>query len=115
MFVAVALPLLLAEGLDGLAFGMAATTLVALAFRAYFVHGLFPEVPLLSLALRGALPAAVGAAVVLLADGPPVLEAAAYVVLVGAVTWLLQGGLLREAGGYLGRGTRGHQPGTVLR
>ena len=115
MFVAVALPLLLAEGLDGLAIGMAATTFVALAFRAFYVHRLFPEVGLVSLALRGALPAAVGALVVLVADGSTAFEVVAYVVVVGAVTWALQGGLLREAGGYLARGTRGHQPGTVLR
>ena len=104
VFVGVAIPLLLANGLDGLAIGMAATTAVALALRAYFVHRLFPEVSLARLAVRAAIPAAIGAAAVLAADAPPAAELAVYVALVGAATWMLQGGLLREAVGYLSRG-----------
>ena len=103
VFVAVAIPLLLAEGLDGLAIGTAATTAVALALRVVFVHRLFPEVPLVGIAARGAAPAAVGAAAVLAAGAPAPAELALYVAIVAAATWLLQGGLLREAVGYLAR------------
>ena len=108
VFVAVAIPLLLAEGLDGLAIGMAVTTAAALALRTLFVRRLFPEVPLGSIALRAALPAALGAAVVLAADGPAVAELAVFVALVAAATWALQGGLLREAAGYLARRSAAH-------
>jgi O-antigen/teichoic acid export membrane protein len=103
VFVAVAIPLLLAEGLDGLAIGMAATTAVALVLRSVFVHRLFPEVGLTRLVLRAAVPAAVGAAAVLAAGGPAVAELVVYVAIVAVATWLLQGGLLREAVGYLAR------------
>ena len=108
VFVAVAIPLLLAEGLDGLAIGMAATTAVALVLRSVFVRRLFPEVQLAPLVLRALVPAAAGAAVVLAADGPAVAELAVYVALVGVATWLLQGGLLREAVGYLARRSPAH-------
>jgi O-antigen/teichoic acid export membrane protein len=101
VFVAVAIPLLLAEGLDGLAIGMAVTTAVSLALRAFYVRRLFPEIALGRLALRAAVPAAVGAAAVLAAGAPPLVELVAYVALVGVATWVMQGGLLREALGYL--------------
>jgi lipopolysaccharide exporter len=101
VFVSVALPLLLTEGLDGLAAGTAATTAVALALRAVFVRRLFPGVPLARLTARAAVPAALGAAAVLAADAPAAAELALYLALVAAATWLLQGGLLREAAGYL--------------
>ncbi|HEV2814429.1 MAG TPA: hypothetical protein VGW10_14330, partial [Solirubrobacteraceae bacterium] len=103
VFLAVAIPLLLAEGLDGLAIGMAATTAVALGVRGFYVHRLFPEVPLVRLALRGAVPAACGAAVVLVAAAPAVPELVLYVLVVGGVTWLLQGDVVREAAGYVAR------------
>ncbi len=108
VFVSVAIPLLLAEGLDGLAIGMACTTAAALALRAFFVHRLLPEVPLARMAMRGAAPAALGAAAVLAADAPVVAELALYVVLVGAATWALQGALFREALGYLARRSSAH-------
>ena len=101
VFVGAAIPLLLAEGLDGLAIGMAATTAVALAVRAYYVRRLFPEVPLLRSAARAAAPAAVAALAVLGAGAPAVAELALYAVVVAAVTWALQGRLLREALGYV--------------
>ena len=103
VFVAVALPLLLEEGLDGLALGMGVTTAVALGMRAFFIRRLFPEAPLARLAVRGAIPAALGAAAVLAAGAPAVPELVLYVAIVGVATWLLQGSLLREALGYLAR------------
>ena len=103
VFVALAIPLLLAEGLDGLSVGLAVTTAVGLVLRAVFVRRLFPGIALGRLALRAALPTAVGAAAVLAADGPAVIELAVYLALVAVATWVLQGGLLREAAGYLAR------------
>ena len=99
VFAAVAIPLLLAEGLDGLAIGMAATGATGLVVRAFYVRRLFPGEPLLRLALVAAVPAALGAACVLALDAPfPV-----YVVVVAAATLVLQGELLREALGYFAR------------
>ena len=83
---------------------MAATTLVALALLPTSSTGCSPG-PAVSLGRRGAPPAALGAAVVLLASAPGA-EVAPYLALVGAVAWVLQGGLLREAGGYLVHGNR---------
>jgi O-antigen/teichoic acid export membrane protein len=103
VFVAVAIPLLLAEGLDGLSIGLAVTTAVALVLRSVFVRRLFPEVPLVSLTLRAVAPAALGAVAVLALGAPAVPELVLYLALVAAATWLLQGGLLREALGYLAR------------
>jgi O-antigen/teichoic acid export membrane protein len=99
VFLAVALPLLVARGLDGLAIGMAVTTASGLMLRWYFVHRLFPGVPLVREAARTAIPTAAGAAAVLLV-APNLLL---YIAVVAAVTWLLQAPLLREALGYLAR------------
>ena len=103
VFVAVAIPLLLAEGLDGLGLGMGLTTLAGLALRSFYVRRLLPGVALARLAAVAAVPAALGAAVVLLARAPLAVEAPAYVAVVLAATLALQGGLLREAAGYLAR------------
>ena len=101
VFVAVAIPLLLAEGLDGLAIGMAVTTAVALAVRAFYVRRLFPEVPLGRHVFRALLPAAQGAVLVLAFDFPALVELAVYLAAVWSTTWALQGRLLREAIGYV--------------
>ena len=103
VFVAVAIPLLIAEGLDGLAIGMAATCGVGLVLRWWYVRGLFPGEPLVRTALVAGVPAVVGGAAVLAADAPVVAELALYLAVVAAVTAVLQGGLLREALGYLAR------------
>ena len=99
VFCAVALPLLVADGLDGLAAGMAATTAVALVVRVHYVRRLFPGVPLAGHALRSMVPTALGAAAVLLGARHPL----AYLAVVVAATWVLQRDLLREAFGYLAR------------
>lgn len=103
VFLCVAIPLLLAEGLDGLGIGMGATTLAGLALRSFYVRRIFPGVGLAPLAAKSAVPALSGAAVVLLADGPLAAEVAAYLAVVAVATAVLQGGLLREAAGYLAR------------
>jgi O-antigen/teichoic acid export membrane protein len=103
VFVAVAIPLLIAEGLDGLAIGMAITCGVGLVLRWWYVRDLFPGEPLVRTAVVAAVPAAVGGAVVLAAGAPVLAEVGLYLVVVAAVTAVLQGGLLREALGYLAR------------
>ena len=99
VFVAVALPLLVADGLQGLALGMAITTGVGLVLRFILLRRLLPEAPLVREGLRAMVPTALGAAAVLLIARHPAL----YVAVVAAATWLLQGSLLREALGYLAR------------
>ena len=104
VFVSVALPLLVSRGLEGLALGMAITTAAGLVLRLFFVQRLFPGAPLVREAARAAVPTALGAAAVVLV----VEHVALYVALVAAATWLLQGPLVREALGYLGRRAAAH-------
>jgi O-antigen/teichoic acid export membrane protein len=99
VFLGVAIPLLLARGLDGLALGMAITTACGLLLRWFYVHRLFAGAPLVREALKTAVPTALGALAVLGVTQNVVL----YVAVVAAATWLLQGSLLREALGYLAR------------
>ena len=99
VFLAVAIPLLLSDGLDGLALGMAITTASGLALRLFFVHRLFPGAPLLREALRTAIPTALGVLAVVGVAWNPLL----YVAVVAVATWLMQGSLLREAIGYVVR------------
>ena len=99
VFLAAAIPLLLAEGLDGLAIGMAATGLAGLVVRSFYVRRLFPGEGLVALVCVAAVPAALGAGLVLAVDAPFF----AYVAVVVAATLALQGGLMREAAGYLAR------------
>ena len=103
VFCAVAIPLLVADGLDGLGLGMAITAGAGLVLRAWFVRRLFPGAPLARLAAIAAVPAALGAGLVLVADASVLAELALYLGVVGAATLVLQGGLLREALGYLAR------------
>jgi O-antigen/teichoic acid export membrane protein len=105
VFLAVALPLLLAEGLEGLGIGMGVTTAVGLLLRSFYMRRILPGVGLARLAAVSAVPAALGAAVVLLASAPLAAEVALYLAVVAVATLALQGGLLREAVGYLARRT----------
>jgi O-antigen/teichoic acid export membrane protein len=104
VFCAVALPLLLSEGLRGLGIGMAVTTAVGLVLRVVFIRRLFPGLPLAREVARAAVPCAAGAAAVLAGgrDGA-VLELLTFAVVVAIATVVLQGSLLREAAGYLTR------------
>jgi PST family polysaccharide transporter len=99
VFVGVAIPLLLAEGLDGLGIGMAITGFAGLCVRAFYVRRLFGGVGLVRLVVVAAVPTALGALAVLGLDAPVYV----YVAVVAVVTWLLQGSLFREALGYLAR------------
>jgi O-antigen/teichoic acid export membrane protein len=64
-FLAFAVPLLLTEGLDGFAIGMAIMTAVTLAARSFYLVRLFPGFKIARHALRAMLPAVPAAAVVL--------------------------------------------------
>jgi O-antigen/teichoic acid export membrane protein len=101
VFLGVAIPLLLARGLDGLAIGMAVTTASGLVLRWLFIHRLFGGAPLVREAARAAVPTVLGALAVLAIAHNLVL----YLAVVAAATWLLQASLLREAVGYLARRT----------
>jgi PST family polysaccharide transporter len=103
VFLAVAIPLLLTEGLRGLAIGMACTTATGLAGRLFYLRRLFGPLPFARLALRSLTPSVIAAGAVLALSAPAVAELVLFLAVVAAVTWLLQGGLLREALGYVAR------------
>jgi len=104
------MPLLLTDGLTGLAIGIGAGAAVHLAFRAWYLSRLFEDFGMVRHALRAALPTLAGVAVVLgmraLESGGRTLliavaELAAYGVVIVIATWVFEGRLLREALGYL--------------
>jgi hypothetical protein len=113
IFVVIGIPLLIAFGLPGFAFGVAAQALGALALRAYYLGQLFPGFGFLRHAGRGFLPTVPAAALVLLlrwlAPGSRTLpralaELAAYALVTAVTTWQQERSLLREAFGHvLGR------------
>lgn len=103
VFLAVAIPLLLTDGLRGLAIGMAFTTFTGLAGRLVYLRRLFGPLPFGRLAVRSLIPSALAAGAVLLLSAPALVELALFVLVVAGATWLLQGGLLRESLGYLAR------------
>jgi len=109
-FLAGTLPLLLAEGLEGLAWGMAIMVGASLAMRAFYVTRLFPGFRPLLHAVRGLGPVVPAAATVLgvralggLGDGGSgaLAELALFAAVFAAATAALERPLLREAVGYL--------------
>ena len=109
-FIAVGLPLLFTWGLEGIAVGTAAQITVHVALRAYFLRRLFHDFTFLRHAIRAFLPSlpAVGliALLRLLEHGDRTAalaagELALYCVVTIGMTWLLEGGLVREAVGYI--------------
>jgi O-antigen/teichoic acid export membrane protein len=111
VFLAVALPLLAAYELDGLAAGMATATAVAIAIRLRYVHRIFPRIGLISMIVSAALPTALGAAAALLLRHVAGIEAglqvAAFFIVFAAAAWLTQRAFLREAVGYLTQAREG--------
>ncbi len=112
VFVVAGIPLLLALGLRGFAFGILLQGLAALLVRIYYLRLLFPEFDFPRHAARSFLPTVPATAIVLAVralDGHRTLglalaELALYAVLVALATWYLERGLLREAIGHvLGR------------
>jgi O-antigen/teichoic acid export membrane protein len=109
-FLAVAVPLLATEGLDGFAWGIAVMTAVAVAGRAFYVARLFPGFSLARHTLRAIAPTIPAVLVVLAARalesgertlGMALGELALYVVATVVATIAFERTLLREVMGYL--------------
>lgn len=109
--LAVAVPLLLEEGLRGYAVGMGIATLVVLVVRLRYLSRLFPAYDMLGHVARAVAPTALAAGIVLLAralgapDTPSwaAAEVVAFGVTVVAATALAERALVREFVGYLRR------------
>lgn len=106
--LAIAVPLLLAEGVDGYATGMVLAVLVFVGVRLSFLRGLFGLRPVLVNTARGIAPTLPALGLVLLArelGGPgPIAELALFLTSVAGATLVLERELVRELRGYLGRG-----------
>jgi O-antigen/teichoic acid export membrane protein len=105
-------PLLFVIGLDGYAIGIAAMTAVALVLRWYFIAKLFPGFAIARYMLRAIAPTVPATAAVILirqietgerTASMALVELAVYVLVTVVATILLEGGLLREAWGYVRR------------
>jgi PST family polysaccharide transporter len=109
VFLAAAVPLTVAYGLDGFAAGMAIVAAASLAARGRYLARLFPGFRLAGLALRAIAPTVPAAGAVLLVrlavgDRPVGLvagELALYAAVTAAATVALERPLLREALSYL--------------
>jgi O-antigen/teichoic acid export membrane protein len=110
-FLALPVPLLVTNGLDGYAIGVGAVALIALVIRGYYLARLFDGFDMARHAARAiapTLPAAAAVLAVRALGGPHTLaatlaEAALYVAVTVAATWALERDLLREVAGYLRR------------
>jgi O-antigen/teichoic acid export membrane protein len=111
-FLAVPLPLLFTEGIDGFAYGMFAVMVAAWGTRAVYIKRLLPDVRLTLLAVRAAAPVLIASGVVLLIRlaesgdrtlGMAIGELAAFVVVLASVTYLAERRLLAEMSGYVRR------------
>ena len=109
-FIAVGLPLLFTWGLEGIAVGTAAQMLVHVALRAYYLRRLFDGFAFLRHALRAFVPSLPAVGVILalrvVEDGERTAtlaagELALYCGVTVAMTWFLEGRLVREAVGYV--------------
>lgn len=114
-FLVVAIPLLVIDGLTGLAVGLALTTALTVGVRAHYVRRLFPRFRLRAQLVRGFAPTLPAAAVVLAvrwgADAVGVgslalLELVLFVAVTVGMTAALERPLLREMLGYLSAGGR---------
>jgi len=110
--VGIAVPLLVADGLDGLALGIALATAVSLAGRTWYLSRLFPSFQILWHSARAIAPTIPAAGAVLalraLTDldrsvGLAAAELGLYVAVTAAATIALERPLLREVVGYLRR------------
>lgn len=109
-YLAIAIPLLVIDGLEGLAIGMAISAAIALAARAYFVTRLFPRFRAMSHAARAIAPTVPAAAAVLLIQlldpgveqlGVVLAELGIYLAVTALATFAFERTLLREALGYV--------------
>ncbi len=111
VFAAVALPLLVTEGLDGLAIGMAAAAAVVLIGRTLYLRSMFGRgFSIITQTVRGLGPSVPAVAIVVAAraveggertGAMAAVELALYLLVTLAATWVLERALLREAFGYL--------------
>jgi polysaccharide transporter, PST family len=115
-FLAAAVPLLIAHGLDGLALGMAVMGTVSLGVRLFFLARLFPGFRIARYMARAAAPTipAVGAVLTLrLVEGSDrslamaLGELGLYLLVTVGATLVLERDLLREVAGYLRRSRAG--------
>ena len=106
----ITVPLLLADGLDGLALGMALSAAILIAGRVWYLSRLFPSFQILVHSARAVAPSVPAAGAVLLLraatdlDRSPSLalaELALYLLVTVAATWAFERSLLREVTGYL--------------
>lgn len=106
VFLGVAIPLLVRDGLSGLAVGMAVTTAVGIALRLGYLRRLFPGLPLARHVARAAAPTLPAAAVVLglraMGGIGALPELVLFAAIVAGVTWALERQLFAELAGYLG-------------
>jgi PST family polysaccharide transporter len=108
--LALAVPLLFVGHLTGLGIGFCAATTLTVSLRLWYLRRLFGELPVLRHVTHGLGPTIPAVAVVLAvrllhpgADSGlwTAVEAGAYAIVAGGVTWVWQGALLRESLGYL--------------
>ena len=106
----IAVPLLVTDGLDGLALGMAIVTAIALLGRVYYLSRLFPSFQILVHSARAIAPSVPAAGTVLAARAATDLdrsgavalaELALYLAVTVLATWALERPLLREVRGYV--------------
>jgi PST family polysaccharide transporter len=118
-YLAVAMPLLVMEGLEGYAIGAAVQMSVGMVIRSYYLTKLFDGFQMLKHALRALAPSVPATAVVLLPrlleSGPrtgttALLELVLYVGVTIAATAYFERELLREVVGYLRRVPPAKQP-----
>jgi O-antigen/teichoic acid export membrane protein len=111
-FLLLAVPGLFAWGFDGFVAGRIAGAALVLGVRRHYVRALLPSVALVRLAVRALAPVAGAAAAVMAVRfalwgerdaAQAIAEVAVFALTTGGLTWLLERGLLREAGGYLRR------------
>jgi O-antigen/teichoic acid export membrane protein len=102
--LAVGVPLIFADGLQGLAIGLGAGGVASLIMRTIYVRALFGDLSLISHGIRAILPIVPAAAVVLVlrailpshALGPVVIEFLLYVGLAGVVSFFAARPLIAE-------------------
>jgi PST family polysaccharide transporter len=108
--VGIATPLLLSDGLDGLALGVGIATAIALAGRVWYLSRLFPSFQILVHSARAVAPSVPAAGAVLALRAATDLERSAglalaelglYVAVTVTATWAVERPLLREVRGYL--------------
>jgi O-antigen/teichoic acid export membrane protein len=113
VYLAVTMPLLATEGLDGFAIGMAIQTAVVLAVRTFFLTRLFAGFQLVRHMARAVAPSIPAALLVLLVrqlengprtDAMAIGEFVLYVLATIAATAFFERALLREIMGYLRSG-----------